>query len=59
MTSVVSTREFEFLEVSFRPRPPQFSVTFSLDETLRHPSGELAIFDCLRELAEGSPTSRM
>jgi hypothetical protein len=59
MSSVVSTREFEFLEVSFRPRPPQFSVTFSLEETLQHPRGELAIFDCLRELAEGSPTSRM
>lgn len=59
MTSVVSTREFEFLEVSFRPRPPQFSATLSLEETLQHPRGELAIFDCLRELAEGSPTSRM
>ena len=35
MTSVVSTREFKFLEVSFRPRPPQFSVTFSLKETLQ------------------------
>jgi len=59
MTSVVSTREFEFLEVSYRLRPPQFSATFSLQETLLHPSGELAIFDCLRELAEGSPTSRL
>jgi hypothetical protein len=59
MTNVVSTREFEFLEVSFRPRPPQFSATFSLEETLQHPQGELAIFDCLRELAESSPTSRM
>jgi hypothetical protein len=59
MASVVSTREFQFLEVSFRPRPPQFSATFSLQETLQHPRGELAIFDCLRELAESSPTSRM
>ncbi len=59
MTSVVSTHEFKFLEVSFRPRSPQFSVTFSLKEALQHPRGELAIFDCLRELAEGSPTSRM
>lgn len=59
MTTVVSSREFEFLAVSFRPRPPHFSVTFSLAETLKHPSGELAIFDSLRELAQGSPTSRM
>jgi hypothetical protein len=59
MTTVVSTREFEFLGVSFRSRPPHFSVTFSLQETLKNPSGELAIFDSLRELAEGSPTSRM
>lgn len=59
MSSVVSTREFEFLEVSFKPRPPQFSATFSLQETLQHPQNDLAIFDCLRELAEGSPTSRM
>lgn len=59
MSSVVSTREFEFLEVAFRPRPPQFSVTFSLKEMLQHPQGELAIFDCLRDLAESSPTSRM
>lgn len=59
MTTVVSNREFEFLSVSFRPRAPHFSVTFSLQETLEHPSSELAIFDSLRELAEGSPTSRM
>jgi hypothetical protein len=59
MTTVVSTREFEFLGVSFRPRAPHFSVTFSLQETMNHPTGELAIFDSLRELAEGSPTSRM
>jgi hypothetical protein len=59
MTTVVSTREFEFLGVSFRPRAPHFSVTFSLQETMNHPTGDLAIFDSLRELAEGSPTSRM
>jgi hypothetical protein len=58
MTTVVSARELEFLGVSFRPRAPHFSVTFSLQETLKHPSGELAIFDSLRELAEGAPTSR-
>jgi hypothetical protein len=56
MAAVVSARELEFLAVSFRPRPPHFSVTLSLAETLKHPSGELAIFDCLRELAESSPT---
>jgi hypothetical protein len=59
MTTVVSSREFEFLGVSFRPRAPHFSVTFSLQETLKQPSGEFTIFDSLRELAEGSPTSRM
>jgi hypothetical protein len=59
MTTVVSAREFEFLGVSFRPHSPHFSVTFSLQEVLRHPGGELTIFDSLRELAEGSPTSRM
>jgi|GEM_PF-1387505 hypothetical protein len=60
MMTVVSSRgEFEFLGVSFRPLPPHFTVTFALEETLKHPSGELAIFDSLRELAEGSPTSRM
>jgi hypothetical protein len=59
INGVVATRNFDFLAVSFRPRPPHFSVTLSLQETLRHPSGELAILDSLRELAEGSPTSRM
>lgn len=59
MSGVVSARDLDFLAVSFRPRAPHFSVTFSLDETLKHPGGELAIFDCLRELAQGSPTSRM
>jgi hypothetical protein len=59
MTTVVATRELEFLGVSFRSRAPHFSVTFSLQDTLKHPSEELAIFDSLRELAEGSPTSRM
>jgi hypothetical protein len=59
MSTAVSTREFEFLAVSFRPRPPHFSVTFALDETLKRPVGEFTIFDSLRELAEGSPTSRM
>ncbi|PSH03611.1 MAG: hypothetical protein CXZ00_11180 [Acidobacteria bacterium] len=58
MTTVKSTREFEFLEVSFCSHAPHFSVTFSLRETLKHESGELAIFDSLRELAESSPTSR-
>jgi hypothetical protein len=59
MAGVLSTREFEFMGVSFRPHTPQFSVMFSLQETLQHPSGELAIFDSLRELAEGSSPSRM
>jgi hypothetical protein len=59
MTTVVSTRELEFLGVSFRSHEPHFSVTFSLQEMLNQPSGELTIFDSLRELAEGSPTSRM
>ncbi len=59
MAGVVSIREFEFMDVAFQPRTPQFSVTFSLQEVLKHPSGELAIFDSLRELAEGSSTSRM
>jgi hypothetical protein len=59
MNGVVSNREFEFLAVSFHPCAPHFSATFSLQETLRHPSGDLAIFDSLREIAEGSPTSRM
>jgi hypothetical protein len=60
MTTVVSAREeLDFLAVSFRPNAPHFSVTFSLNETLAHPGGELTIFDSLRELAEGSPTSRM
>lgn len=59
INGVVATRDFDFLSVSFRTRPPHFSVTVALQETLRHPSGELAIFESLRELAEGSPTSRM
>lgn len=59
MSTVVAARELDFLAVSFRPRAPHFSVTFALGETLGNPGGELAIFDSLRELAEGSPTSRM
>ncbi len=59
INGVVETRDFDFLSVSFRTRPPHFSVTVSLWETLSHPSGELAILESLRELAEGSPTSRM
>jgi hypothetical protein len=59
MTCVVSNRDLEFLAVSFRPRPPQFSVTFSLQETLKRAGTDLAIFESLRELAESSPTSRM
>lgn len=59
MSGVVSARELDFLAVSFRPRAPHFSVTFSMDETLKRSDGELGIFECLRELAEGSPTSRM
>jgi len=58
MTTAVSTRELEFLGVSFRPRAPHFSVTFSLHETLKQPIGEATIFDSVRELA-GSSTSRM
>ncbi len=59
MNCVVSNHKLEFLTVSFRPRSPQFSVTFSLQETLKRSSAELAIFDSLRELAEGPSTSRL
>lgn len=59
MHAVAAGRELDYLAVSFRPRPPHFSVSFSLTETLKHSSGELAIFDGLRELAESSPTSRL
>jgi len=59
MTTAVSTREFDFLAVSFRPRAPHFSVTFSLQEILKQPVGEVTIFDSVRELAEGSTTSRI
>jgi hypothetical protein len=59
MTGVVSSRDLEFLAVSFRPRPPQFSVTFSLQETVTRAGAELAIIESLRELSESSPTSRM
>jgi len=59
MATVVSARELDFHAVSFRPREPHFSVTLSLHDTLEHPGEELTIFDSLRELAEGSPTSRM
>jgi hypothetical protein len=59
MNCVASSRELKYLMVSYRRRTPHFSVTFSLQETLERPRGELAIFDSLRELAEGSPTSRM
>jgi len=59
MSTVVAARELDFLTVSFRTRSPHFSVTFSVHETLAHSGGELVIFDSLRELAEGSPTSRM
>jgi hypothetical protein len=56
MENVVSTREFEFLAVTFHPRAPHFSATFSLKETLRHPSSEFPIIESLREIAEGSRT---
>jgi hypothetical protein len=59
MTTAVSAREIDFLEVSFRAQEPHFAVTFLLQEIERHPCGELTMFDSLRELAEGSPTSRM
>jgi len=59
MSTVVSARNLNYLAVSFRPHAPHFSVTFALGETMDHPGGELAIFEGLRELAEGSPTSRM
>ena len=59
INGVVAAHQFDALAVSFRPSPPHFSVTFSLEEALRHPAGELPIFESLRELAQGSPTSRM
>jgi hypothetical protein len=58
MTAVVSARQFDFQAISFRPGSPHFSVTFSLHDALEYPGGEMAVFDSLRELAEGSPTSR-
>jgi hypothetical protein len=58
MGGALSIEEFDFLAVSFRPRKPHFSVTFALHEALRRRGGDLAIFDSLRELASGPPTSR-
>lgn len=59
ISTAVAVRELEFQTVTFRPGAPHFSVTFSLCESLAHPERELTIFDSLRELAEGSPTSRL
>ena len=59
MSGAVAIREFEYLAVAFHQREPHFSVTFSLQEAMRHPGGELTIFDNLRELAEGPHTPRM
>jgi len=57
--AVVAARDFQFLAVSFRPCHPHFSATLSLQETMRHRSCELAIFQNLRELAQSSSPSRM
>jgi hypothetical protein len=59
MSEVASMRAFEWLGLSFQSQEPHFSVMLSLNETLKRPSGDLLFFDTLRELAEGSPTSRM
>ena len=59
MSGALGIREFDFLSVSFRRSEPHFSVTFSLQEAMLQPCGELSILDNLRELAEGSHTSRM
>ena len=59
MSGALAIREFDCLAVSFRRSEPHFSVTFSLQEAMRQPRGELTIFDNLRELAEGPHTSRM
>ncbi len=59
MSGTLASREFDYLAVSFRRSEPHFSVTFSLQEAMQQPCGELSIFDNLRELAEGSHTSRM
>jgi len=59
MSAVVSLHALELMAVSFRSREPHFAVTFSVKELLKLPSGEHTIFDGLRKLAEGSPTSMM
>jgi hypothetical protein len=59
MGSALSITEFDCMAVSFRRSKPQFVVTLSLQEALRHRGAESAFFDSLRELAAGSPTSRM
>ena len=56
---VVTTRDFEFLALSFRPTTPHFSATLPLQETMRYPCRELAFIDSLRELARSSSPSRM
>ena len=59
MSGALATREFDYLTVSFRRSEPHFSVSFSLQEAMGQPGGELTIFENLRELAEGHHTSRM
>jgi hypothetical protein len=59
MSAVLAARELDVLGIAFRPRAPHFSVTLSLSDSLKNPGGELTVFASLRELAQGSPTSRL
>jgi hypothetical protein len=59
MSGALAIRDFDYLTVSFRRSQPHFTVTFSLQEAMKQPCGQLTIFDNLRELAEGPHTSRM
>jgi hypothetical protein len=58
MNALGTSRECDFLNVSFRRSSPHFSATVPLNTLAPEGQSGTAIFDALRELAAGASASR-
>jgi len=59
LDALISSREHDFLSVSYHQSSPHFAATLPLDCLDPHGAGVSEFFGALRELAGGASTSRM
>jgi len=58
VNSMVTTRDCDFLNVSFRRTTPHFTATLPLEVIAPEKNTEIAVLEALREVASSASASR-